>query len=89
MKPPRQPLFVARATYRSRRRMDAARLLPVLGIVLVLLPLLWSPRDDALRDTAVDGIYIFAIWALLVGVAAWLAPGLGDPPAETPKDNGG
>jgi hypothetical protein len=29
-------------------------------------------------DTAPDGIYLFVVWAALVVVAAWLAPGLAD-----------
>jgi len=89
MKPPRQPLFVARDTYRRRRMMDAARMLPVVGIVLILLPLLWSPAGDEPRDTAMDGIYLFAIWGLLVALAAMLAPGLADPPQGQTRDDGG
>lgn len=36
------PLFLARADYRRRRLRDAARLLPVVGALLMLLPLLWQ-----------------------------------------------
>ena len=35
MTPPRQPPFLARKTYRRRRMMDAARMLPVLGALVV------------------------------------------------------
>lgn len=89
MRAPRPSLFVARSTYRRRRLRDAARMLPVLGAVLMLLPMLWgNPSDTGGRNTAVDGIYLFAIWAGLI-IAAWLmAPGLGPDPAE-PADPGG
>ncbi|WP_235851876.1 hypothetical protein [Litorivita pollutaquae] len=47
MRPPsappegRGPVFLERKTYRARRLMDGARVLPVLGMVLFLLPALW------------------------------------------------
>ena len=75
---PRAPLFLPRPEYRRRRLVDAARLLPVFGGLLVLLPILWAPVSADLRGTASDGVYLFVIWALLVAVAAWLAPGLAD-----------
>ena len=76
MRRPRAPLFLPRPEYRRRRLVDAARLLPVFGGFLVLLPILWAPSGTDTRDTARDGIYLFVIWAVLVGLAAWLAPGL-------------
>ena len=82
MRGPRQPLFVARRTYRRRRLMDAARLLPVFGAFLFLLPILWEPAVSDTRDTAPDGIYLFLVWALLIVSARLLAPGL----ARTPED---
>ena len=78
MRRPRAPLFLPRPDYRRRRLVDAARLLPVFGGFLVLLPILWAPTATGARDTALDGIYLFVIWAVLVGLAAWLAPGLAD-----------
>ena len=74
----RPPLFLPRPDYRRRRLVDAARLLPILGGFLVLLPVLWMPQDRGGRDVAGDGIYLFVIWAFLVGLAAWLAPSLAD-----------
>lgn len=76
MRRPRAPLFLPRPEYRRRRLVDAARLLPVFGGFLILLPILWAPTETGARDTARDGIYLFVIWAMLVGLAAWLAPGL-------------
>jgi hypothetical protein len=72
----RVALFLPRPEYRRRRLVDAARLLPVFGGFLILLPILWAPGDGQVRATAWDGIYLFAIWAVLVGLAAWLAPRL-------------
>ena len=74
----RAPLFLPRPEYRRRRLVDAARLLPVFGGFLMLLPILWTPAEMQGRNTAQDGIYLFFIWAVLVGLAAWLAPSLAD-----------
>lgn len=74
---PRQPLFLARQSYRRRRLMDAARLLPVLGACLFLLPILWPPQPgEAPRSTAHDGIYLFIVWAGLIVAAVLMARAL-------------
>lgn len=54
-----EPLFLARDSYRQRRLADAARLLPVLGVVLLLLPGFITITVDAI-------IYIFSVWAALI-----------------------
>jgi hypothetical protein len=74
---PGTPLFLQRGPYRQRRRADAARLLPVAGLFLLLLPMLWEPADGSGRPTSLDGIYLFVVWALLILAARILAPGLG------------
>ncbi len=81
------PLFLARAVYRRRRLRDAARLLPLLGLLLVLLPGLG--REDG--SNAYDAVYLFVIWFLLILAAALIAPGLSqseteDEPPVTPED---
>ena len=60
-----------RQTYRRRRLMDIARLLPVLGVLLLSLPLLWPEasahpawRDGVSMSTAI--VYIFAVWVALI-----------------------
>jgi len=68
-------MFLARAPYRRRRLRDAARLLPVLGLFLLLLPLLWT-SEARLALTSGDVIYFFAVWLVLIGLAAAFAPGL-------------
>jgi hypothetical protein len=76
MKKPRSPMFLARNPYRRRRLRDAARLLPVFGAFLMILPVMWAPPGTALRVTSGDVVYFFFIWVLLVAVAAAFAPGL-------------
>lgn len=83
---PKPPLFLARAPYRRRRLRDAARLLPVLGLFLLLLPLLWAP-DSRMALESGDVIYFFAVWLGLVLLAAAFAPGLrGGEGAEDDED---
>lgn len=60
-----------RQTYRRRRLMDIARLLPVLGALLLALPLLWpeasthpAARDGVSMSTAI--VYVFAVWLGLI-----------------------
>ncbi|MBD3678643.1 MAG: hypothetical protein HUJ27_09600 [Rhodobacteraceae bacterium] len=47
---------------------DASRILPVVGVVLFLLPLLWTGAR-----TASGAIYLFLVWGALILVAALLA----------------
>lgn len=70
------PLFLAREVYRKRRLRDAARFLPVLGIVLLMLPKLWRAPDGAGLGAGQDVVYIFIVWAGLIAAAAWLSSGL-------------
>ena len=68
------PIFLERRGYRKRRLMDAVRLLPLLGLALWMVPLLWAepvgegqgsatPMSTALR-------YVFGIWVTMV-LAGW------------------
>jgi hypothetical protein len=84
MRRPRPPLFLARAVYRKRRLRDAARLLPLLGFFLLVLPMLWQP--ETAKGAGHDWTYVFVIWGLLIGLAAWLAPGLAQSDAEADPD---
>ncbi|QFT96462.1 hypothetical protein FIU85_04035 [Roseovarius sp. THAF8] len=63
------PIFLARRAYFQRRMMDAARLLPVLGAGMFVLPLLWKSGEGA-RTVAVM-FYIFLCWVLLIGLG-WI-----------------
>lgn len=66
-----QPVFVGRESYRVRRWRDAARMLPVAGLVLWLIPLLWPPGETG---NAAILIHVFAVWAGLVVAARIIAP---------------
>lgn len=79
----RPPLFLARESYRIRRLIDAARLLPLFGAVLVLMPILWGPGPGGQRSTVADGVYFFVAWGVLILGARLLAPFL---PDEAPRD---
>lgn len=68
------PMFLERQSYRRRRLMDAARLLPLLGALLFAVPLLWPGADaaggDAAEPVRLSGaiLYIFAVWGGLIAV---------------------
>ena len=83
MRGPRAPRFLARAVYRQRRLRDAARLLPLVGFFLLMLPLMWSDTAGAGRTA----VYVFGVWGLLIGLAAYVAPGLAQPEADTPPED--
>jgi len=71
------PVFLEPQTYRRRRLMDGARLLPALGVLLWMVPLLW-PTDSSGVDQLVSMSsamkYIFVVWLGLILVAGgiWL-----------------
>lgn len=67
------PVFVERRTYRRRRLVDAARLLPVLGVALVCLPLLWISDTGTYTSTTYAMIYFFGLWVALVIATGILA----------------
>lgn len=63
---PTEPLFLERDNYRRRRVADAARMVPVLGFILLMFPLIWETTAAAL-------IYLFAVWAVLIVLIAFLS----------------
>lgn len=76
----RRTRFLHRRNYRRRRLADAARLLPIVGVILLLIPLLLDQSDgaqEAVRTSKV-ALYIFGLWAVLIGAAAALSRGLSD-----------
>jgi len=68
--PRTKSVFLERKSYRQRRLRDVARMMPVLGVVLWLLPLAWRGENG---DTATTVIYIFAVWLILIGLAALIS----------------
>ena len=74
---PRTPIFLEKRSYRRRRMMDAVRLLPFLGLMLWMVPLLWPvPEAGAVAEGApampmsVALRYLFGVWLLLI-LASW------------------
>ncbi len=71
MRPPDRPLFVARESYRRSRIIDAIKLVPVLGALLFLIPILNMSSGSA---TTFSGLlYLFLSWLGLIGLSAYLA----------------
>ena len=64
-------VFVAKRTYQGRRLADAARLMPVLGIGLFSLPIMWKGATlaDGSRTVGVM-LYLFLAWVFLAGATA-------------------
>lgn len=68
-----QPVFLDRKVYRLRRIADAARLLPVLGAVLFVLPMLWGGGGAQPVRTSYVMVYLFLVWFALIGVSALMS----------------
>lgn len=66
MSDPREPIFLERQSYRRRRLGDAAKLLPVVGAILLLMPIL----SGGVTRTSGGLLYIFAVWAILIALIA-------------------
>lgn len=69
-------VFLERQSYRRRRLMDAARLLPLFGALLLAVPLLWpvpQPGGDPVVDAVPMSdamIYVFSAWVVLIATIA-------------------
>jgi hypothetical protein len=66
---PSDPIFLERSSYRQRRLRDAARMMPIFGIVLMLFPLLSGSGGL----TSGVGVYLFGVWFLLIILSAFLS----------------
>lgn len=60
---PDRPLFLERASFRRRRLGDAARVVPILALLLILVPVWWVPERVSFTGGA---IWLFALWAALI-----------------------
>jgi hypothetical protein len=89
-------VFLERRSYRRRRLMDAAKLLPMLGAMLLAIPMLWptgAEGESPPTSTSSAIIYIFLIWTLLIlvnvvfslGVRRWAESWVSSP-ADTAQD---
>ncbi len=80
MRQPKEPLFLARQSYRRRRLTDAIRLIPVLGGLLFLIPVL--NMSDGTGSTLSGSIYLFGSWLGLIVLSALLARRINAPQSE-------
>ncbi|UWR00996.1 hypothetical protein K3729_08645 [Rhodobacteraceae bacterium S2214] len=62
----KMPLYLARASYRQRRLRDVIRMLPFVGFLAWILPIM----SGLIPATSSVGLYIFAVWVILIIVAA-------------------
>lgn len=84
MSSPPEPLFLERRSYRRRRLMDAARLLPFAGAGIFLLPVLWSGQGSMIAGIS----FIFGAWILLIACAAALSRVLSPRGQQISEDEG-
>ena len=74
---PGSPVFLEPQSYRRRRLMDGARILPAFGVLLWMVPLLW-PTGNSDVDNPVSMssamLYIFAVWGglICITVGIWI-----------------
>ena len=85
MKRPADPLFLERQSYRRRRLGDAARLLPILGAILFLLPVAWTEA----AGTGSGLIYLFSVWAGLIAAIFLISRRLAESEPPGPDARGG
>lgn len=81
-------LYLERRVYQGRRLVDAAKLLPVIGVLLFVVPalLMGTPGGpDAGASTAMRLVYFFFIWACLIATCAVIARGLAGGHARTTR----
>ena len=69
MKKPAELPFLAREAYRRRRRLEGLRLLPVAGVLLFLLPILWTSVEGQEASTSGGLFYVFICWLVLIVIA--------------------
>ncbi|EPX85620.1 hypothetical protein [Salipiger mucosus] len=87
---PRKPsVFLERQSYRRRRIIDAARVLPLLGLLLWLIPLLWTDEGVAGVRSSTAIVYLFSVWLVLVVLSCVVSTALAfrDGPQSPPHDD--
>jgi hypothetical protein len=82
-------LFLERRTYRRNRLQDAARLMPVLGALLIFGPVFIRGSDPA-GDVGLAGwlIYFFVIWLGLIVLSAVVSRALARVGGDDPTPGG-
>ncbi len=80
------PVFLQRASYRQRRLRDAAKLMPVLGGILLALPMAWSHDPSGEPSNSDRVVYIFGVWILLIVLTAIFANRMRADPVDAAED---
>jgi hypothetical protein len=77
-------LFLTRRTYRKNRLQDAARLLPVLGMILFFGPVFITDNTSREAGTTLADwlVYCFVVWVGLIAVAMLVSRALAEPGPE-------
>lgn len=70
-RPGASAVFHEKRTYRKRRLMDAAKVMPVLAIFLWCVPLIWPQSGDGAVTSATALVYIFGAWTGLI-ILTWI-----------------
>lgn len=63
---PKTPIFLQRTNYRQQRLRDAAKLMPIIGTILLALPLAWATEGPDEKIGSNGLIYVFGVWVLLI-----------------------
>lgn len=82
-------VFLERRAYHKRRMRDLARAVPVFGVILWCIPLLWRQSVDVTEGSSNSDavVYIFAVWILLIILAAGISKAVkSDDVASTDTD---
>lgn len=64
-----QGVFLERRAYHKRRMRDLARAVPIIGAVLISIPLLWPQGEGGVSNSTAI-IYVFGVWIILIALAA-------------------
>ena len=83
-----QSLFLERKGYRQRRLRDVARMLPVLGGILWIIPLMWRQKGPEAIGNSTALLYIFGVWVLIILCTA-LVSRLIEPGSDLIEKEGG
>jgi hypothetical protein len=77
MTEPASPQFLDLKSYRRKRLLDAAKLLTLVGAIILIFPAssLFVVPDSPTAPSA-TALYLFGVWLVLILCAAFLAPRL-------------
>lgn len=79
MTTPRNDQFLTLKAYRQKRLMDGARIIPVIGAIVLVFPLvrLFVGPDEA-NSIGATIVYLFVLWMVLIAAAYFVSRRLQD-----------